>query len=131
MIRTIPARHRVLGVLLGVSVALVAFAFLASANTCQVKGSGCLATVSTAVYNGGPPYPICLRDHDIYRVTISGFCKTSGSFGPASGLVCSAVAAPAELSITADGRTHTLSLAKGTWEDVHNGNCDILQYSVN
>ncbi len=129
MTRNIPMRHRVLGVLLGATLAVGAVTIVASATPCTVKASPCKADVATSVYTGGPPIPVCLAGADIYTVTVTGRCKTTGNFGPASSLVCSKLGTA--FSFSEDGRTHTIGISSGrTWEQAHNGNCDAITYSV-
>jgi hypothetical protein len=104
----------------------------AEATECRVREGACLAIVNVVV-DTTPPFVICYQGVANLTVSIQINCIQGSGGGPSGGSktqnVCADSATPIEI---ADGDfTHVIAPASGTWDDVLDGHCTALEYTIN
>jgi hypothetical protein len=113
----------VVAVSLTLAIALTAI----GASNCTFRDHGYDATVTTSVYNGPGPYPVCLTGVPIVQVavTVTGHGTSGSSTQLRCGILNDAVV------FTVHGDQHSIAPGDGfDWQDTLT-DCDALTYTVN
>jgi hypothetical protein len=94
-------------------------------DDCQLSNGGCRAFVSTSVYTGPPPIPICLIGVPLVQVDVTISCKAGGG-GSTTAVRCGALSDP--VIIDDGGTSHIIYPDDGyDWEDALD-DCSVLVY---